>query len=175
MLFHTLLRTLFIAMSFAACAMSLSPRSAVHEDELDRYDAFLSALQDTHFMDMYLENSQVKIDVYEHPSNNLALSESFAPSDTANQYFAQENERAQEVLQPATDSNETVDDSAVEKRTSASCPRGETLLTRDATVFDKRVSRCYQFCGTIANCRGNNGCPHCYAVRQGCLWQKWCR
>lgn len=175
MLFKALLRTLFIAMSFAACAMSLSPRSAIHEDELDRYDSFLSALEDTHFMDMYLENGEVKIDVYEHPSNDLALSETFTPSDTASQYFAQENERAQEVLQPATESNETFDDSAVDKRSSAACPRDNTLLTRDATVLDKRVSRCYQFCGTIANCRGNNGCPHCYAVRQGCLWQKWCR
>lgn len=173
MLSQTLLRALFIAMSFAACAMALSPRSAIHEDELDRYDAFLSNLQDTHFMDMYLENSQVKIDVYDHPSNDLALSESFKPSDTANQYFDQEEQRAQEALQPATSSNDTVPDSTVEKR--AGCSRADTLLNRDATVFEKRVSRCYQFCGTIANCRGNNGCPHCYAVRQGCLWQKWCR
>ncbi|KAJ5997421.1 hypothetical protein N7522_009081 [Penicillium canescens] len=144
-------------MSVAACALALSPRSAIHEDELDRYDAFLSSIQDSHFMDMYLENSRVKIDVYEHPSNELALSEHFTPSDTANQYFDQEEQRAQEVLQPATASDDMVHDST------------------DASVLEKRVSRCYQFCGTIANCRGNNGCPHCYAVRQGCLWQKWCR
>ena len=174
MLSQTLLRALFIAMSFAACAMALSPRSAIHEDELDRYDAFLSNLQDTQFMDMYLENSRVKIDVYEHPSNDLALSESFTPSDTAGQYFDQESQRAQEALQPATASPDTVHDSTLEKRLDI-CPRTDSLLNRDATVFEKRVSRCYQFCGTIANCRGNNGCPHCYAVRQGCLWQKWCR
>lgn len=154
--------------------MALSPRSAIHEDELDRYDAFLSNLQHSQFMDMYLENSRVKIDVYEHPSNDLALSESFTPSDTANQYFDQESQRAQEALQPATVSPDTVDDSTLEKRLDI-CPRADSLLNRDSTVLEKRVSRCYQFCGTIANCRGNNGCPHCYAVRQGCLWQKWCR
>ncbi|KAJ6079042.1 hypothetical protein N7467_008795 [Penicillium canescens] len=107
MLSQTLLRTLFITMSVAACVLALSPRSAIHEDELDRYDAFLSSLQDSHFMDMYLENSRVKIDVYEHPSNELALSEHFTPSDTANQYFDQEGQRAQEVLQPATASDDT--------------------------------------------------------------------
>ncbi|KAJ5769351.1 hypothetical protein N7520_003910 [Penicillium odoratum] len=125
-------------------------------------------------MDMYLKDSQVKIDVYEHPSNDLALSQSFTPSDTASQYFAQENDRAQEVLQtvPASETDNT-DASMPGKRER--CPPSNSLLMRDATAFDKRVSRCYQFCGTIANCRGNNGCPHCYAVRQGCLWQKWCR
>ncbi|KAJ5929999.1 hypothetical protein N7466_005492 [Penicillium verhagenii] len=161
-------------MSITACAMALSPRSAIHEDDLDRYDDFLSLLQDTHFMDMYLENDQVKIDVYDHPSNDLALSQSFTPSDTASQYFEQENQRAQEVLQPAAALRDTTDGSTMENKLEV-CPRGGTLLTRDATALDKRVSRCYQFCGTIANCRGNNGCPHCYAVRQGCLWQKWCR
>ncbi|KAJ5662278.1 uncharacterized protein N7477_009894 [Penicillium maclennaniae] len=125
-------------------------------------------------MDMYLENSRVKIDVYEDPSNNLALSETFTPSDTAHQYFAQENQRAEEALQPETPSNEAAHNPTVE-RDLAACPRGDSLLNRDASVLEKRVSRCYQFCGTIANCRGNNGCPHCYAVRQGCLWQKWCR
>lgn len=174
MLSQTLLRTLIVIMSVAACAMALSPRSAIHEDELDRYDAFLETLQDTHFMDMYLENDRVKIDVYEDPSNNLALSQSFTPSDTATQYFDQENQRAEEALQPATPSNDTVHGSTVENELAA-CPRGDSLLTRDASILEKRVSRCYQFCGTIANCRGNNGCPHCYAVRQGCLWQKWCR
>jgi hypothetical protein len=175
MLSQTLLRTLFIVMSAAACALALSPRTAIHEDELDRYDAFLSNLQDTHFMDMYLENSRVKIDVYEHPSNSLALSEHFTPSDTANHYFEQEGQRAQEALQPETSANDTVQDLTLEKRAADACPRTNSLLNRDASVLDKRVSRCYQFCGTIANCRGNNGCPHCYAVRQGCLWQKWCR
>lgn len=174
MLSQTLLYALFIAMSFAACAMALSPQSAIHEDELDRYNTFLSNLQDTHFMDMYLKGDQIKIDVYEHPSNNLTLSESFKPSDTASQYFDQESRRAEEALQSATTSDDTVHDSALEKRLLG-CPPADSVLNRDARVLEKRVSRCYQFCGTIANCRGNNGCPHCYAVRQGCLWQKWCR
>lgn len=174
MLSQPFIHALFIAMSLVACAMALSPRSTIHEDELDRYDAFLSNLQDTHFMDMYIENNRVKIDVYEHPSNDLALSETFTPSGTAHQYFEQELQRAQEALQPATTTSDTGHDSTLEKRLNI-CPRADTLLNRDAAVLEKRVSRCYQFCGTIANCRGNNGCPHCYAVRQGCLWQKWCR
>ncbi|KAF7719776.1 Uncharacterized protein PECH_006877 [Penicillium ucsense] len=165
-------------MVFGACCLkALSPRTAIHEDDLDRYDAFLSNLHDSHFLDMYLENGQVKIDVYAHPSNELTLSEHFTPSDVAHQYFAQETERAKEALQSTSaqdqSAQESADTSGVEKR--AICPRGDTVLEQEASVLDKRVSRCYRFCGTIRNCRGNNGCPHCYAVRQGCLWQKWCR
>lgn len=105
MLSHPFIHALFIAMSLVACAMAmaLSPRSTIHQDELDRYDAFLSNLQDAHFMDMYIENNRVRIDVYEHPSNDLALSETFTPSETAHQYFEQESQRAQEALQAGDD------------------------------------------------------------------------
>ncbi|KAJ5198461.1 uncharacterized protein N7498_007578 [Penicillium cinerascens] len=102
-------------MSFADCAMGLRPRSAIHKDELDCYDAFLSNVQDTQFLHMYLENSQVKIDIYDYPSNDLALSQTFTPSDTANQYFDQQLQRAQE-MQLATASPDTVLDSTLEKR-----------------------------------------------------------
>ena len=109
MLSQTLLYALSIAMSSDACAMGLSPQSAIHETELDRYNTFLSNLQDTQFMDMYLEGDRIKIDVYEYPSNEIALSESFTPSDVASQYFDQESKRAQELLQPATTSNDAHD------------------------------------------------------------------
>lgn len=169
-----LLRAVFLAMVFGACAKALSPRSAIHEDDLDRYDAFMSNLHDSQFLDMYLENSQVKIDVYVHPSNELTLSEHFAPSDVAHQYFAQEAQRAQEVLQSASAPEESVHESEAERK-AKTCPRTNTVLEREASALDTRRSRCFQFCGSIRHCHRNTGCPHCYAVRQGCLWQKWCR
>ncbi|KAM0261580.1 hypothetical protein ACHAPA_009750 [Fusarium lateritium] len=143
--------------------MALSPRDAIHTDDIERYDEFMNGLSESHFLDMHLENLAVKIDVYAHPSNDHVNTVEFKPSANANQFFEQENDRAAEVFGEEHDG----------KLEGRACKRDENVAER--SVVEKRVSRCYQFCGSIANCRGNNGCPHCYAVRQGCLWQKWCR
>ncbi|PNY27283.1 Uncharacterized protein TCAP_02792 [Tolypocladium capitatum] len=146
--------------------MALSPRDAIHTDDLDRYDTFMSTVRDSQFLDMHMHNGTVKIDVYEHPSNALASSDTFTPSAGAASFFEQEAIRAESAPEPPTDSN------LDEEYKACTEHFGETPVLGQ---LQTRVSRCYQFCGTIANCRGNNGCPHCYAVRQGCLWQKWCR
>ncbi|KAK2684300.1 hypothetical protein QWA68_016846 [Fusarium oxysporum] len=148
---------------FALSIMALSPRDAIHADDIERYDEFMNGLSESQFLDMHLENQVVKIDVYTHPSNDHVNTTEFKPSANANRYFEQENDRAVEVLGEAHS----------EKLEGRACKRDKNVDVR--SVFEKRVSRCYQFCGSIANCRGNNGCLHCYAVRQGCLWQKWCR
>ncbi|KAJ5166662.1 uncharacterized protein N7482_005443 [Penicillium canariense] len=169
------LYTLFLVTFLATFIMALSPRDAIHLDELDRYDTFLSSLTDSQFLDMYLEDNQVKIDVYHHPSNEIARSESFTPSSSATQYFAQESTRANE-LETRSASEDTKDDAGIQSRDAGrGCVSSGTAIEGDIDGLEQRLSRCYQFCGSIANCRGNNGCPHCYAVRQGCLWQKWCR
>lgn len=156
-----------IAILFAVGIMALSPRDAIHADDLEHYNEFMGSLSDSQFLDMYLENHQVKIDVYEHPSNHLTRSVHFKPSPNADKYFRQEKEQANQILGEP-------EHSGVEARDR--CKRDEYVGRSEApNLFEKRVSRCYQFCGTIRNCRGNNGCPHCYAVRMGCLWQKWCR
>ncbi|KAJ3458853.1 hypothetical protein MRS44_012962 [Fusarium solani] len=78
--------------------MALSPRDAIHADDLEHYDEFMGGLSHTQFLDMYLENHQVKIDVYEHPSNHLTRSVHFKPSPNADKYFHQEKEQANQVL-----------------------------------------------------------------------------
>ena len=122
-----------------------------------------------HFLDMHLDNNIVKIDVLHNPSNEKARTEEFKPSDSANEYFAQEAKMAVQVF-----GAEFREESAIEGR---ACGHGPYPDKSDESAPEKkkRRSNCFQFCGSIAHCRGNNGCPHCYAVRQGCLWQKWCR
>ncbi|KND89056.1 hypothetical protein TOPH_06263 [Tolypocladium ophioglossoides CBS 100239] len=164
------LATLFVvATLWAAYVMALSPRDAIHTEDLDRYDTFMAKLTDTQFLDMQLQNGAVKIDVYQHPSNDLAGSEKFTPSASATKYFEQEVLRAEEAPAPPNDSKLHEEYNSC---LAAAYGAAETHVPGQA---EKRRSNCYQFCGSIAHCRGNNGCPHCYAVRQGCLWQKWCR
>ncbi|KAL7923814.1 hypothetical protein ACQKWADRAFT_287933 [Trichoderma austrokoningii] len=80
--------------------MALSPRDAIHINDIDRYDAFLKDLTDNQFLDMYLNNGMVTIDVYQHPSNNLTRTEIFAPSSNAQPYFDQEKAAADKILGP---------------------------------------------------------------------------
>lgn len=158
---------LTIGLWFTSVAMALAPRDAIHTDDLTRYDEFMGELADSHFLDMYLVNNTVQIDVYEHPSNTLSHSATFTPGENAVQYFGQEALQANEILEtPSTTEN---------GKRANTCVRKRAEETDTPDLIDKRRSRCYQYCGSIRNCRGNNGCPHCYAVRMGCLWQKWCR
>ena len=79
--------------------MTLKPRDTIHADDMERYDTFMSQVQDDHFLDMYLEDSRrkVKVDLYQYPSNKIVASELFMPSPNAEQYFQQESKRAREA------------------------------------------------------------------------------
>ncbi|KAJ5908775.1 hypothetical protein N7495_001457 [Penicillium taxi] len=166
------LRFLILAFFWATLTMALKARDAIHLDDLDNYDVFLSNLTDSQFLDMYLEDSHVKIDVYENPTNEIAITASFTPSHNATEYFRQTSALADEKFPLAETSSDSASGSVVKR---AGCSSLDSVQERDIAGIENQNSRCYQFCGTIANCRNNNGCPHCYAVRQGCLWQKWCR
>ncbi len=159
----------------ASSAMALSPRDAIHVDDIDRYDSFIKQLDSAldHFLDMYMENSMITIDVIQHPTNVTTRSEKFTPSAVAQEYLDQEKKIADEIL--GVNPNE--DGNMIARANCGIAGPGPHPGRKRSESLDnvKRVSNCFQFCGSIANCRGTNGCPHCYAVRQGCLWQKWCR
>lgn len=159
--------------------MGLSVRDSIAEEGTVAYDAFMSAVAETSFLS--LDYNDDTVTVYEHDGadESVIRSGAFAASDLASSYFEQEREMAidQGLQNNMTEvADETANSTELSKRGN-NCDRDETSLGQSNAVgfLDKRRSNCYQFCGTIANCAGNNGCPHCYAVRQGCLWQKWCR
>jgi hypothetical protein len=159
--------------------MGLSVRDTIAEDSIVAYDAFMSTVAETSFLS--LDHNDSTITVYEHDGTDeyVIQSGAFAASDLASSYFEQENEIAVEqgLLSNATEvATETANSTELSKRGNP-CDRDLTSLGQSNAVafLDKRASRCYQFCGTIANCIRGGACPHCYAVRQGCLWQKWCR
>lgn len=130
----------------------------------------MSTLTDSQFLHLYLENNEVKLDVYEYPSNVIVSRNAFAPSENAHTYFEQESKRAEEASLLEEPLNDTVDHSELEKRESfKKCPTANTEL--DSLKND---ARCYQFCGSIAHCTDRH-CPHCYYVGGACRWQKWCR
>lgn len=83
-----------LALLYAIRAMALSPQDAIHVDDLKRYEEFMNAVSGSQFLDMYMKNAAVKIDIYEYPSNNHVQSVHFKPSSKANQYFQQEKEQA---------------------------------------------------------------------------------
>ncbi|SPJ71926.1 uncharacterized protein FTOL_01654 [Fusarium torulosum] len=156
-----------VAILCAIGVMALSPQDAIHVDDLERYEEFMNAVSGSQFLDMYMENAAVKIDIYEYPSNDRVQSAHFKPSSKADQYFQQEKEQA--------DALEATENEGLTER-AAICRRDEhTEVFERLSTLEKRRSRCYQFCGTVHHCTRGTGCPHCYAVRMGCLWQKWCR
>lgn len=79
-------------------AMALSPRGAITVTDIERYNNFMAVLAGSQFLDMYLDNAAVKIDVYEYPSNTLVRSAQFEPSPKANSYFHQQKFHADEIL-----------------------------------------------------------------------------
>ncbi|QPC76096.1 hypothetical protein HYE68_006848 [Fusarium pseudograminearum] len=82
--------------------MALSPQDAIHADDLERYQEFMNTVSDSQFLDMYMESADVKIDIYEYPSNDHVQSAYFKPSPKADQYFQQEKEQA-DALQATED------------------------------------------------------------------------
>lgn len=161
--------TLFLAMAAELCtAIQLKPRDSIHADDQERYDKFMSRVQDNEYVDMYPENKSVLVNIRDDPSNEIVDSSTFKPSDVSTQYFQQMNALADQLM-PVPETTETEKATDKEKR-AAECPK----VKREVNVLEARVSRCRQFCGSIAHCRGNNGCPHCHAVRQNCPHQKWC-
>ncbi|CAF3478601.1 unnamed protein product [Fusarium graminearum] len=91
-----------IAILYAIGVMALSPQDAIHADDLERYQEFMNTVSDSQFLDMYMESADVKIDIYEYPSNDLVQSAYFKPSPKADQYFQQEKEQA-DALQAIED------------------------------------------------------------------------
>ncbi|KAH7150303.1 hypothetical protein B0J13DRAFT_549892 [Dactylonectria estremocensis] len=120
---------------FVAAPMALSPRDAIHSDDLSRYDAFMADIADTHFLDMYLETNMITINVYEGSTNELARSQLFSPSSNAHRYFDQENEAANEVLGSSSQSGSN------ERRLCK--PSGHTGRSEIPNTLGKRLSSCY--------------------------------
>ena len=151
---------LHVLLLICGSAMALKPRDAIHVDDLDRYDLFMKELDSApdHFLDMYMHNRMVKVDVYQHPTNVLARSELFTPSPTAQEFFTQEKKTADEMFGEAEGSKEC-----------ASTENKEEILDPE------KPYQCGQSCNSDAQCRRNNGCSECYIVRNGCLLRKLCR
>lgn len=94
----------------------LVARDAIHVDDLDRYDEVMKTVADNHILNFYPENQVIKLDIHEHPSeqviwrhmsvkftanqclNKIVRSEEFKPSPDADAYFKQEEELQQEYL-----------------------------------------------------------------------------
>lgn len=119
--------------------MSLNPRDAIHEEELDRYDAFMSNTADDHFLNMYMSNGKVTIDVHHYPSNDMVNTASFAPSPSADLYFEQEQRVAAQMEmetenQPLSNANQERGEKSTRKELAF--PEGEAIPD-----IDKRRSR----------------------------------
>lgn len=76
---------------------TLRPRDAIESSLHGEYDAFMSELNDDTFIDMYLKDGLVTIDVYQSPSNQLQLTRQFPPSRHAEEFFLQEKRAAEEL------------------------------------------------------------------------------
>jgi hypothetical protein len=159
--------------------MVLNVRETIAEADIVAYDAFMSSVAQTSFLS--LDHNDNIITVYEHDGADeyVIRSGTFAASDLASSYLEQERRMAidQGLLNNVTEVAANTANSTELSKRGNNCDRDETSLGQSNAVafLDKRRSRCYQWCGTIADYVGKNGCPHCYAARQGCLWQKWCR
>lgn len=92
--------------------MALSKRDAIHVDDLERYDEFLKTVTGRQYLHFYKENSLVKIDVYDYPSNELTHSEEFKPSPDADAFFKQMEDVEDEYAaqqEPSSDALESRD------------------------------------------------------------------
>ncbi|KAF5554185.1 hypothetical protein FNAPI_6520 [Fusarium napiforme] len=69
--------------------MALSKRDAIHVDDLERYDEFLKTVTGRQYLHFYKENSLIKIDVHNYPSDELTHSGEFKPSPNADAFFKQ--------------------------------------------------------------------------------------
>ncbi|KAH7007713.1 hypothetical protein EDB80DRAFT_719004 [Ilyonectria destructans] len=146
--------------------LNLNDRDAIHEDDLTRYDAYMGTVQGEHAIDMYMDddNSVIKVDLYDGATNTFEQTASFKPSAQATAYFAQLEQRAQELLGadyvPQSD-----------KRSICTGGGGNPHKRDD---LEERVSRCFQFCGYGSQCSRPSGCTRCRYVGGACTWQKWC-
>ncbi|EED22375.1 conserved hypothetical protein [Talaromyces stipitatus ATCC 10500] len=117
MLPQTLLSILLTTvLSTTTIAMSLAPRDTIHASDMDRYNAVMSTVKGSQFLHLYLKDNQVKLDIYEDPSNALVSQNSFAPSENAPKYFEQEEKR-EEALQNEEAEAVNKDNSAANKDT----------------------------------------------------------
>ncbi|KAF7554104.1 hypothetical protein G7Z17_g3191 [Cylindrodendrum hubeiense] len=93
------LLTMTASLCFVA-ALDLKDRDAIHGDDLTRYDAHMNTVQGRHVIDMYMEddNNIIKVDLYDGTTDTFEETASFKPSTQAPAYFAQLEQRAQELL-----------------------------------------------------------------------------
>ncbi len=180
-LFLTLLTMAAASFCFIA-ALDLKDRDAIHDDDLARYDSYMATVQGSHAIDMYMddEGSAIKVDIYDGATDTFERTASFRPSAQAPAYFAQLEQRAQELLgadyvPQSTKRNlcsgNGPDPNKIEGRQQAEAVSDSQL---GAFRSEARASRCYQFCGYGSDCIRATGCTHCRYVGGACRWQKWC-
>ncbi|KAF4943284.1 hypothetical protein FGADI_13515, partial [Fusarium gaditjirri] len=116
----------------------LTPRDAIHIDDLDRYDEYMKTVAGNNILNMYQENQVIKVDIHEYPNDNIVRSAEFKPSPQADAYFKQDAEMAKEFLAQ----HESFGDGSHESR--AEC-HGLPPDMEDAR------SRCFQFCGYVTH------------------------
>ncbi|RTE68019.1 hypothetical protein BHE90_017604 [Fusarium euwallaceae] len=95
----------FAIFTIGAMAL-LVARDAIHIDDLERYDEFMKTISGNGILNLYPENQVIKLDIHEHPSNEIVRSADFKPSPQADAYFKQEDELQAEYLQGSSGEGE---------------------------------------------------------------------
>ncbi|KAJ5259542.1 hypothetical protein N7478_012523 [Penicillium angulare] len=160
--------------------MLLKPHNAIHHEDMERYENFMSQVKDHHYLDMYFKDDKIHVDIFEYPADTIVASGLFEPSSDSHAYFEQQENFAREMgiydsAKPDVDepqasqegASTTGDAHGLERRAGCS-----SSLNVEFDPLSERASRCRQFCGIGANCVRN--CPRCYYVGGACRWQKWC-
>ena len=145
-------------------AASLKPSDAIHADDLGRYKARMDTMQDSHAIDMYMEDQVVIVDFYHGKTDTFESSASFKASDLAPAYFAQLDEEARQVFGSDYDSQ------SQNQRRAGNCgPNINKRPTESEGIFDleARDSRCNHFCGGGGDCT-DPACPGCRYTGGSC-------
>lgn len=82
--------------------MALTPRDAIHKEDLVKYDVFIKDLPRDTFPSMFLDShNTIQVDVHrDKKSQDIIITEHFKPSEKAVDYFEQERLEKEARLGP---------------------------------------------------------------------------
>ena len=161
----SLINIVLAALAITRVACQLTIKDTVVEDDHAKLDAVMAIATDETYFGYFYDNSTVSIKIHDAETHDIIAQDTFKGNGKAVDYLLQTPEIKQADL--------SADGAAANTMSrQARCPSPPKKRAED--IFEKRASRCYQFCARGSSCTADRRCRKCRYVGGLCRWQLWC-
>ncbi|KAF2157256.1 hypothetical protein K461DRAFT_289591 [Myriangium duriaei CBS 260.36] len=157
-------------------AAELNARDTVAAEHRPAFDKHMSQITDDHYHGYFYNKDHVWVKIHDADTHDVVSEEKFKHNGKAPEFLKQTGMHPRSLTPNGPVGSEGVPApnrgfSLAARSPLSSCP----VVKRDANPFEKRASRCGQFCARSHSCTADARCPSCRYVGGACQHQLSCQ